>query len=99
MPRVFVIQKSSGKNLTPAYDFGRVVIMLDEGEFELERAKTNLRHWLNDFTDEDYIIAMGSPKAMMAVGGVLRDINGGRYKLLEWDRQTLHYRETQMQFP
>ena len=98
MPRVFVAQKSLGKNLTPALEYGDVVIIFEALESvsdDLLRCMAYARLTMKDFTKNDYIIAMGSPVAMIAVALVAEEKTGGPFKLLEWDKQTFKYRVVQ----
>lgn len=94
MPRVFVIQKSIGKNLTPALQFGKLVTIFEPYNVsdDVPLALKNLRQVLNDFNDDDYLLAIGSPTAMILAGIVVAVQNKGKFRLLEWDRQCFCYR-------
>lgn len=92
--RVFVIQKSFGKNLTPALSYGKLVTIFEPCNVsdDIEGAKNFLRKVLVDFCDEDFLLAIGSPTAMILSGLIAAEINHGRCRLLEWDRQCFLYR-------
>lgn len=98
MPRVFVAQKSLGKNLTPALEFGDLVIVFEAMENvsdDKKRCKDYALSVMKDFNDNDFIIGMGSPTAMMMVAQVAAEVNHGKYKVLEWDKQSFRYRVVQ----
>lgn len=47
---------------------------------------------LQSFTDEDYILSIGDPVLIGIAQVLAARYNGGRYKLLKWDRkQSLYY--------
>ena len=91
---VFVVQEVPGRNLTPAYKYGELELLLG--------AKTNLmlgtanvvrelRKHLTNFNDDDYLLLMGDPAAIGLVCAMASHHNQGRFKVLKWDRQESMY--------
>ena len=98
MPRVFVAQKSLGKNLTPALEYGDIVIVFEVMENvadDLDRCTLYARNVMKDFNENDYIILMGSPVAMLAVAMIADKMSPNGFKVLEWDKQSFRYRVVQ----
>ena len=90
----FGVQEVPGRNLTPAYKYGSLELLLG--------AKTNLmlgtanvvrelRKHLNDFNDDDYLLLMGDPAAIGLVCALASQHNQGSFKVLKWDRQESMY--------
>ena len=46
---------------------------------------------LKDFNDNDYLLLMGDPAIIALAGAVASDVNGGRFKILKWDRDEKKY--------
>jgi hypothetical protein len=51
------------------------------------------RRQLKDYTDADYILAVGSPVMMGIVCAVAAEVNNGKFRVLVWDKQTRAYIE------
>ena len=80
-------------DLTPAAVYGELKVMLPPGNIMLATAPmiAKLTHELRNFTDDDYVLGVGSTAAIMAVGGIAAKVNCGRYALLQWDRKSQAY--------
>lgn len=105
MSRVFVVQDpmfktSSGRvrrkmDLSPAAEYGELVFILDWSDNPRINAQGHIlprvRESLADYGDDDYILLVGSFSAMVMAGLVAADINEGRVRLLEWDRDEHKY--------
>jgi len=94
VPRVFVVQEVPGRNITHAFDFGRVEVLLAPGVHVVLSpgpVAKKMREKLRDFTDDDYIVPIGDPAAIAMAASIASYYNDGRYKLLKWDRETLRY--------
>jgi hypothetical protein len=52
---------------------------------------TALRDQMKDFTEEDYIIAVGDPSLIAAAACIAARKTGGLLRILKWDRQSNSY--------
>lgn len=79
-------------NLTPASAFGEVVVMLPPNANRLHIAPliTALREQMKEFSDEDYVIAVGDP-SLIAAASCIAARKTGTLRILKWDRQTTSY--------
>jgi hypothetical protein len=91
---VFVVQEVPGRNLTPAYKYGELKLLL-EARTNLMLGTANvvreLRKPLMDFNDDDYLLLMGDPAAIGLVCAMASHHNQGRFKVLKWDREESMY--------
>ena len=81
-------------NVRSAEKFGELKVMLSDRKqmilssgpltFELQKE-------LKDFNDNDYLLLMGDPAIIAVAGAVVSDVNGGRFKVLKWDRDEKKY--------
>lgn len=104
MPRVYVPMQPAKldpatrlwiptANLKPAEQYGELVIMFQQ---TVSRAPSDLvieelRAKMNDFGDDDYVCAVGDPALIAAAACIAARRNGGRVRLLRWDRQAHGY--------
>lgn len=103
MKRVFVTQYPMRRNgrgdlvptfdVTPASDYGTLEILLPGGPVVLstEHLVRTLKQKLSTFCDDDYLLCMGDPAVIAVASSVAAMKNGGRMKLLIWNRQTAKY--------
>lgn len=102
MPRVFLVQRPASKqngvwsdkyDLSPAEHFGDLVHCLPPGNIPRDLAVTvsKLKAALADFSDADYLLAIGDPIAIGLASIVAHRANHGRVTLLKWDRRSQHY--------
>ena len=90
---VYVLQEM-GRNIRSAEKFGDLKVVLpDNKQIVLSSGPLTfkLRHELKDFNDKDYLLLMGDPAIIAVAGAVVSDINGGRFKVLKWDRDEKKY--------
>ena len=90
---VYVLQEM-GRNIRSAEKFGDLKVVLpDNRQIVLSSGPLTfkLRHELKDFNDKDYLLLMGDPAIIAVAGAVVSDINGGRFKVLKWDRDEKKY--------
>lgn len=94
MPKVYVVQEVPGRNITNAFSFGDVEVLLSPGVHVVlspgPLAKT-MREKLVNFTDDDYIVPIGDPAGIAMAAAIASQINNGKFKLLKWDRANEEY--------
>jgi len=80
-------------DLSPAVAYGELDFLLPSGNVSLAPAPMvrALRKKLVSFTDDDYLLAVGSPSAIATAAAVAADLNRGRFNLLQWDRREGRY--------
>lgn len=94
MATVYVVQESPDKNILSAEDFGKIVILLPPNKqimFSPQPVVRSLRDKLRNFGPDDFIMAMGDPAAIGIACAVAAENNGGRFKILKWDRVNQRY--------
>lgn len=80
-------------DLTPAAKYGEIEILTSGNNLSLSPAPlvAHYKKAMKNFTDDDYIIAIGDPSAMCICCAVAAHMNLGRFKLLKWNRSTESY--------
>ena len=80
-------------NLTPAAEYGEINVLVPAGMtlFSTVPAVRLIREKLRGFTDDDYLLPVGDPSIMMIAGAIAAEHNGGRLKVLRWDRDQRRY--------
>jgi hypothetical protein len=94
MPTVFVVQESPGKDIIAAASFGNIEVLMPPNRqimFSPVPAVRHIRDKLRNFSDEDFILAIGDPVAIGVACAIAADINAGRVKILKWDRLNTRY--------
>lgn len=100
MGKVYQVQASTRLDVRPALEYGGLEVLIDQvAEPALAPVPLvrGLRHALRNFSDEDYLLPTGSPAAIAAAAMVAGQANGGRVKMLLWDRERRRYYETQLE--
>ena len=74
-------------------DYGDPVVCLPGGRVMLSPAPTieMLKSKLKNFTDDDYLVAVGDPSAIAIAGAIAAEYNMGRFKMLKWDKESRQY--------
>lgn len=91
---VFITQEMRGRDITDATSFGDVEILLPAGEQASYSTQPTIRRMgrkLSMFTDNDYLLLAGDPAAIALAAALAARHNGGRFKMLKWDRQENKY--------
>lgn len=105
MSKVFVSQQTLRRseatgemvqfpNLGPAENFGEVVFLLDWYEamdMDATQMMWAMRRRLAEFSDEDYLLPLGSPCAMVFSAILASEANDGKIKILQWAREERAY--------
>ena len=90
---VYILQEM-GRNVRSAEKFGDLKVVLPENrQIVLSSGPLTfkLQQELKNFNDEDYLLLMGDPAIIAVAGAVVSDVNGGRFKVLKWDRDEKRY--------
>ena len=90
---VYVLQEM-GRNIRSAEKFGDLKVVLpDNKQIVLSSGPLTfkLKHALKDFNDNDYLLLMGDPAIIAVAGAVVSNVNGGKFKVLKWDRDEKKY--------
>lgn len=76
-----------------ALDYGDLEVCLPKGPVSLTPGPTVdiLKNKLRNFSDNDHIVAVGDPSAIMIAGAIAAERNAGKFKLLKWDRDSKQY--------
>jgi len=93
-PTVFLVQENPYINVLSAQEYGDIVLLFESGQqimFSPQPAIKKLRRKLKDFCDDDYLLMMGDPAAMVIAGCVASDVNRGKFKILKWDKKERRY--------
>lgn len=87
-PIVYVTCEPNGFNLTPAAEYGELVILLQHSQSLLAPVPTvrKLKEKLKDFSEEDYLLPVGDPVLMCTVAQIASEKTRGKVKFLKWDR-------------
>ena len=102
--RCFIIQEPVKKDaasgqMVPMMDFrkaleyGEPVVCLPCGRVAFAPGPTvqTLNEKLRDFSDDDYLVAVGDPSAIAIAGAIAASNNRGRFKMLKWDKESRKY--------
>lgn len=94
--RVFVVQEPPrGVDITAATKFGKLIDPLLPADRQIvlgvSAVLARLRRQLEGFNDDDYLLALGDPVAIVLTCHVAAEKNRGRYKVLKWDRRSHFY--------
>jgi hypothetical protein len=90
---VYVVQNSPKFNLLPAAEYGELQVLLPSGQVMMATAPTIslLRRALREFSNDDYLLAIGDPIAIGLATAIAAGFNGGKIRMLKWDRQEHRY--------
>lgn len=86
MSKVFVVQDRPRLDIGSAESYGEVVTIFPERDqlYDPDAAVKRIVRVMGNFTEQDYILAIGHPTAIAAVTAVAARMNGGRFKMLVW---------------
>lgn len=91
--RVFVPQERSEFDLTPALEYGELVVLNHGGDVYHDATGMirEMRQKLQDITPEAFIMMIGDPIAIGAAVATAASILGGNVKCLKWSRRNRRY--------
>lgn len=86
-------------NLDPAKEYGAVEVMLPPNANRLHTAPliAALKDKMSEFTEDDYIVAVGDPSLIAAAACIASRKTGGLLKMLKWDRMSRNYIPVEIQ--
>jgi hypothetical protein len=85
-------------NIQAAAAHGEMVVLLPPNANRLATAQlvTALKERMDDYTTEDWLVAVGDPSLIAAAACIAAKRTGGLLRLLKWDRQTSDYLPTEI---
>ena len=90
---VYVLQEM-GRNVRSAEKFGELKVLLPDNK-QIVLSSGPLTHKLtkelSTFNDDDYLLLIGDPAIIAVAGAIASKMNGGRFKVLKWDRDEKRY--------
>lgn len=103
-PKVFVVQNQhrwdrDAQKFVPKYDlreaeiFGDLEYLLSPtaAPFNAEPIVRELREKLKDYRQGDYLLLVGNPALILAVGAIAASYNKGRVSVLQWSGKEGRY--------
>ena len=80
-------------NLTPAATYGELQVLMPARASMISTVPMIrvMHDKLANFGDDDYILPVGDPASIAAACAIAAEMNGGRVKLLRWDRKVRAY--------
>ena len=94
MAKVYIVQENPNVNVIGAGRFGDLIPLLPPGrQITLSSSPVVklLKIKLKNFSNDDYLLAMGDPVAIGIASMVASDINNGKVNMLKWDRENQCY--------
>ena len=94
MAKVYIVQENPNVNVIGAARFGELIPMLPPGRqitLSSQPVVKLLSKKLNDFCDDDFLLAMGDPVAIAIASMVAGEVNNGKVNMLKWDRENQCY--------
>jgi hypothetical protein len=93
---VFVTQENPRADVVSATKWGELIPLSSSHEqvhLDPARVVSQIKRKLQDFNDDDYLLAMGDPAIIGIAFAIASDRNNGRIKLLKWDKIERMYYE------
>ena len=92
--KVYVVQENPKFSVLTAGQYGELSVLLPFGtQVVLSVAPTLqvIRKKLKDFSDDDYLVAIGDPTAIAIACMVAAEVNRGVVNMLKWDKREKMY--------
>ena len=76
-----------------AAEYGDLEVCLPSGKVSLSPGPTvnQLNDKLRNFSDDDYLVAVGDPSAIAIAGAIAANNNRGKFSILKWDKNVKQY--------
>lgn len=96
--RVFIPQERSEFDLTPALEYGELVVLNHGGDVyhDATGMVQEMKNKLRDMTHQDYVMMIGDPLAIGAAVATAAAILDGKVKCLKWSRRNRRYLVVEM---
>ena len=94
MSNVYVTQENPRVNIVSAAKWGDLEPLtnpFDQIHINPSRIVAQIRRKLREFTDDDWLLAMGDPAIIGVAFAVASEQNHGRVSLLKWDKMEKSY--------
>ena len=94
MAKVYIVLENPKRNVLAAAKFGDLEVLLPPREqivFSSAPTIRLMRKKLENYCDDDFLLAMGDPVAIVIAGMVAGDINQGKVNMLKYDREQKAY--------
>lgn len=88
---VYIVQDPNGKDISDARDFGKLKVLLT-GHETIREAAVALRDKLKFFTDQDYLLMVGSAINMGLAAHCALAANSGKANFLVWNKESWSYK-------
>lgn len=82
-------------DLTPALAYGQLEVVFQARFMDIipQPMVADARYRMRNFTDDDFLLAIGDPVAIAISAAVAAEINNGKFRCLKWDKRTARYIE------
>jgi hypothetical protein len=96
--RVYVVQERPQLDIRSAESYGEIHTIFYERDqlYDPDAAVKRILYRMPNFTDSDYILAIGHPVGISLVAAAAARLNGGRFKMLIWHPDNAVYYSVQM---
>ena len=94
MAKVYIVQENPKRNVLAAAKFGDLEVLLPPREqivFSSAPTIRLMRKKLENYCDDDFLLAMGDPAAIAIASMITSDINQGKVNILKYDREQKAY--------
>lgn len=91
MRTVYVVQDPNGKDISDARDFGKLKLLLT-GHETIREAAAVLRDKLSNFTEQDYLLMIGSAINMGLAAHIALSATNGKANFLVWSKESWSYK-------
>lgn len=87
-------------NIAPAKKWGEIVMMIEPGKHEaIVPLITAIREKMAEFNSDDWLVPVGSPTILMALGAIAGKRTNGLIRTLQWDKHLNDYSEIIFEVP
>jgi hypothetical protein len=96
---VYVTQENPRLDMVSATKWGELIPLsssYDQIHLDPQRMVVQIRNRLRDFSDDDFLLALGDPAIIGIAFAVASDQNRGRINLLKWDRRESMYYQVEI---
>lgn len=91
---VYLTQEVRNRDFSQALSYGDIVVLvpaMEQATVSTLPVVHRMLRKLVKFTDDDYLLLSGDPVAIATAAALAAHYNGGRFKVLKWDRLMERY--------